>query len=108
MNRPTQIDLCLPPCAHAIDGVTYRFDPKQYFAPSQMTFRFPDNETFSVEMTNPQGYHSVLVGSLNGLFREEWLPSDNAFGFGWRNSGTEVAVRGRWPSPHLFEFEVRE
>lgn len=107
MNRPARVTPYLPPCAHAINRISYRFAPEQYFAPTQLALRFEDDNTFTVDLANARGDRSMLIGSLDGRFRIEQLPSDNVLGLGWRNPGTEVAVRGRWVSNRTFEFEVR-
>jgi len=107
MNHPTRVPPYLPPCARLISGVSYRFAPEQYFAPTQLALRFEDDDTFAVDLANARGDRSMLVGSLDGRFRVEKLPSDNVLGLGWRNPGTEVAVRGRWTSDRTFGFEVR-
>lgn len=107
MNHPSQVASYLPPCAREINEIKYRFVPKQYFPPTQLAFNFGSEDTFKVDYTNARGIRDLLIGSLDGCFRLEQLPPNNMLGSGWRNKGTEVAVRGRWTTDRTFEFEVR-
>ena len=107
MNRPQHLAPWLPPCAREIDGTAYRFLPEQYFPPTRLALHFEGEDTFAVDFTNKRGLRDMFNGSLDGRFKIERLPPDNALGTGWRNQGTEVAMRGRWASERVFECEVR-